>query len=440
MEASAGTILLFTLLVSAHVKYSHKPLAWTCLPPICEHTLQSALELTRALVEKSQDAVPETLLGMLDYVLALVLGSDDASALQSGADCIAAYLHSAPAVVVTRVAADGSAVSDNILQAVSRLLDASVGDVAALYSGKLVTTMFTSVGDALGDDVWRGVLDACAKRLAIARMPSLVQRLVLVFAMLVVSDEHRIVDFLAAVEVSSADGAPANALTVLMTKWLEHGEEFEGSFDRMISHVALSRMLANDRVRVTLGDLAVAGDEVATRDSGGIASRTRLRTKGKIPRRQIVPWSVKLCTLLVRATTAESDDDDDFTDEDDDDEDDEDGYPGGGAGAGGAFAPADDYREFLLSDMAGADRNPFGDHDDDSSGDESRSVAEGDVYIRDAKAHPLYGTDVSATVRDLFAAMAADDSGGGGAVLAECEAALPDHEKGALAGLLGRGE
>ena len=109
---------------------------------------------------------------------------------------------------------------------IGHLLGPQVDDVSAAEVGELASSVVEKAGpSALGASMHE-LLHILVARLATAEHLALVQSLVSVFARLALLSAGEILDFLANLTLPDAGGA--NALAVVLTKWLENASNFAG--------------------------------------------------------------------------------------------------------------------------------------------------------------------------------------------------------------------
>lgn len=389
----------------------------------------AVMEVLRKMVEMSRKPIPDDLFRFFGPMMQCVVNTADSSAMQSGADCLAAFVNVATDQIVALTLEDGTSAVQFLMTVIAKLLDPSVAsDSAALYTGKLVSSTVSVLGGHMDPTVLQGMLHACATRLQAAQMPSLIQTLVLVFAHLILAHDE-VCDMLAGMPVAADESRAgvSNALQLLGVMWVQYASFFVGNFNTKISSLALAKLVRADATHGYMSGIVVEGDELPD-ESERRGPRTRSVRKEAPPKVQMLPWPVRACVLLAREAAADEEEEE-WDDEDDSDEDGGfGGYGDDGAGAGAGatgfhgagaaerspFAPADDFEKFLLSDTvggggAGAGASPF--HDNDYDDDDGDDGDDDDGYYFNAKAHPLYNVDLKGELVGFFAEVAAGAGG-----------------------------
>lgn len=394
--------------------------------------VEQVLEVARSLVDHSGRAVdadgddsgviPDSVFSLLVPIVTLVCTTDDGSAMRSGADTLASFVHVATRQVLELTLPDGTSGIQAIVSAAEVLLNPeTVSDDAAEYAGKLVLALATKCGDALPADVLPAMLQAAGARLAVSRLSGIIQALTCVFAALVHSHgAEAVVDVLSTAEL----------LGPVCSQWAANLPEFEGAFDRKLCYISLISLLRCPAALAAVGELVVDGDEVEVAEpAGGRRYGTRSATASGAVRKEFqqLPWAVKAAQSLVRvlvdevARPAEDDSGDELDDEE---------YGGGGdfgaghlgfgGGGGDPFAPAEDYMHLLSDAVDGP--SPFHDH---SGWDSDDADFDEDGYVCGKTSHPLFGVDGVAALREFFVWLGSNDAGLAGALLES----LPPHER-----------
>jgi hypothetical protein len=163
--------------------------------------------------------------------------------------------------------------------------------------------------------------------------------IVLFFARLIHKDINSIVSVLMSMQIQGHDGQRKSAFAALMQCWTTEQPSFSGQFQVKATLLALS--LIFQQYGGQCGQIMVKGDLIVNVNEG---RRTRSQGKRKLEY-QSIPLPFKIVQLLLRAV--------DEPDEDEGPTAEEQGM-GMGTGMGmssGIFAPAEDFEEFMLSDI-----------------------------------------------------------------------------------------
>jgi hypothetical protein len=335
-------------LVSAHA---------TNLPGVVEYALDLMAVIARCDVAAGTE-LSASFVGMaLPCVLQFMSASDDNAGLTSGTTCLSAMAYAARRTL-QRMSVPGLSAVDSILSVVSRLLSPSFAETGAVRVGSLATQILTCFSESLSPEMVQQLCQAMVVRLSTCRYGELKQSIVVFFARMIHRDVHAVMSMLNSMQVQSPEGERKPALLVLMHCWMSDQPTFVGSFDVKITLLALS--LVFQHYGGQCAQILVDGDLVVNVNEG-----RRTRSQGrKAPEYESIPLPLKVVQLLLRAV-----------DEPEDEYEDEDesglggGMVGGMGGSGmssGVFAPAEDFEEFMLSDIG----STFMWDDEDDEGDE----------------------------------------------------------------------
>lgn len=199
---------------------------------------------------------------------------------------------------------------------ISRLLVLET-ESGGLKVGDLIIALLRRAPDHVSP-VLPDLLRAMVTRLAHAQTASFAQSLILPFAFLL-RDEQNAGNVLALLEEmrvsqpaaeEGGSAAEVSGLEVLMAKWVENAETFQGHWAQKTSTLALTRLLSppsGAAARPSLDGISVRGDALPDVDAAGLASgsgtpsriRTRSRAKAAPTQYTTVPLPVKLLKVLL---------------------------------------------------------------------------------------------------------------------------------------------
>jgi hypothetical protein len=225
-----------------------------------------------------------------------VLHSDDNAVLQSGGECLRAYMAAAPDQVVALVdPVSGTSGLQQIVSVAGYLLNPAGSEFAATFVGRLVTTLIQKAGPGrLGDNLDL-LLKAVLSKLQRAETLSVIQSLVMVYAQLIHSELEAVLGFLSGVPGPTGQ----SALHFVMSEWVSRQHLFYGAYESKVSLMALAKLLQygvnnnDDR----LNEITVRGDEVFSENGGG--PRTRSARAAKPDQWTSVPLLAKIFKLLL---------------------------------------------------------------------------------------------------------------------------------------------
>jgi hypothetical protein len=320
----------------------------TTLPGVVEY----ALDLM-GVIARLDEAGKELSLPFLELSLPCVLQfmtvSDDNAGLCSGAACLSAIIYSAKLSLQsvrlpntnrgTSSTSSSTSTIDAIFSVVSRLLTPTFSEMGAACVGTLATQIVLCFGNTLSSDILHQLWHAMIMRLDTCRYGDLKMNIVLFFARLIHKDINSIVSVLMSMQIQGQDGQRKSAFAALMQCWTTEQPSFSGQFQVKATLLALS--LIFQQYGGQCGQIMVKGDLIVNVNEG---RRTRSQGKRKLEY-QSIPLPFKIVQLLLRAV--------DEPDEDEGPTAEEQGM-GMGTGMGmssGIFAPAEDFEEFMLSDI-----------------------------------------------------------------------------------------
>jgi hypothetical protein len=280
--------------------------------------LQSVtLDVLQTLVRSSPKPLSEQLMqAAFPAAIHIIMNTDDNSVLQSGGECLRAYISSSPDQIAAFTDPSGKTGLQHIVEVAGHLLNPVGSEFSATFVGRLVTCLIQRTGDRLGDNLDH-LLKAVLSKLRGAETLSVIQSLVLVYAQLIHSRLDGVLTFL-----SSVPGPTGNsALHFVMTEWVTRQHLFYGAYETKVSLTALAKLLQHgvnnndDR----LNEITVKGDQIFSENG-----RPRTRSaKVAVPDQWTqVPLLAKLLKLMVAELSSmmEAAADDDYEEDDSGDE------------------------------------------------------------------------------------------------------------------------
>lgn len=198
------------------------------------------------------------------------MSTDDNTTLQNVGECLRAYLSEAYDQVVCWQDGEGRNGIYYVVQVITKLLDPKNGESSASFVGKLLSLLITKSGGELGEHLDM-MLRAVLLKLQQAETLTVVQSLVLVFAVLMHKHLNAILEFLSSVPGPMGE----SALEFVLNEWCAKQHFFVGAYDRKVSILALCSLLEH---AITTDDkrlqrLSVKGDRIESND--GIRTRSR---------------------------------------------------------------------------------------------------------------------------------------------------------------------
>lgn len=298
-----------------------------------------ALDILSGVVRNTKPPLSDLLMCQaFPAVAQCTLRTEDNAVMQSGGECLRAYVSVALEQVGGWRDDAGRSGLWYVLQAVTRLLDPRSSEFTATFVGRLVSTLVGRLGTQLGDSLDL-MLRAVLSKMQQAETLSVMQSLIMVFAHLVHSQLDALLEFLSS--LPGPTGKPA--LEFVMSEWTSRQHLFYGQYEGKVSAMALCKLLQHGVAThdTRLQDLTVRGEQIFSTSN---AVQTRSKTAQTPERWTVIPLLVKIYKLIIndlsvimesnasrQASAAggeelddtwdELDDDDDETNVDDDDED-----------------------------------------------------------------------------------------------------------------------
>ncbi|KAG7472163.1 hypothetical protein MATL_G00105990 [Megalops atlanticus] len=254
----------------------------------------AAIDILTTVVRHTKPPLSELLVCQAFPVVAqCTLGTDDSTTMQSGGECLRAYVSVALEQVGSWQDEQGRGGLWYVMQVVSQLLDPRTSEFTAACVGRLVSTLISRAGSQLGETLDQ-ILRAVLSKMQQAETVSVMQSLIMVFAHLVHSQLEPLLEFLCS--LPGPTGKPA--LEFVMAEWMSRQHLFYGQYEGKVSTVALCKLLqhglnADDR---RLQDIIVKGEEIFSPNEG---IRTRSKSAKNPQRWTNVPLLVKIFKLII---------------------------------------------------------------------------------------------------------------------------------------------
>ena len=155
----------------------------------------------------------------------ILIKSNDVTILQRGCSLLRFYIALCKDVIIK------TNQKDLIIKVIKRYFDPSLLESSMLFLGNTISQFFFHLEDKIIPDL----LESIVKRIYKAKMPSIVQSLILVYSRFIVKFPIDTLNFLISIQVENRVG-----LKVLIDKWLLHQPLFRGKYFKNISIKALS--------------------------------------------------------------------------------------------------------------------------------------------------------------------------------------------------------
>ncbi|XP_077981531.1 importin-9-like [Glandiceps talaboti] len=257
-------------------------MASVAMDVLCTVVRNSTTPISEALITQSFPAAAQC-----------TLRTDDNAVMQSGGECIRAYVSVAFDQLVAWRDEEGNNGVVYVVKVVSRLLNPRTSEFTAAFVGRLVSTLISKGGSSLGSDLDL-MLRAVLSKMQQAESLSVVQSLVLVFANLMHTQMKAVLEFLCSVPGPTGK----TALEFVLTEWLARQHLFYGAYESKVSTTALVKLLEHI---ITTNDkrfegIVVKGDQIFNPGEG---IRTRSRAAQMPEQWTTIPVAVKIFKLLV---------------------------------------------------------------------------------------------------------------------------------------------
>uniref|UniRef100_A0A7I4DD79 Importin N-terminal domain-containing protein n=1 Tax=Physcomitrium patens TaxID=3218 RepID=A0A7I4DD79_PHYPA len=287
--------------------------------------VNGALDLLAMLLKKAPlEVVKAAHDASFKSVISIVLQSDDTSELQNGTECLAAFVREGGEALLGW-GGDADQTMRMLLDSVARLLNPEQDSSSALFVGNLVTTLITQLSVRTAPHI-RDLIAALVIRMQSTSVAVLKSKLLIVFARLVhmaSPNVGQLIDLLATIPAKEHE----NALAYVMSEWVMHQVEIQGSYQIKVSTTALALLLASGHPQ--LSQIYVQGHIIKSNASGIV---TRSRAKVSPDQWTRVPLQAKLLALLAdslveaqeQGPTSALDNDEEWEDADEDEDDDKD--------------------------------------------------------------------------------------------------------------------
>jgi hypothetical protein len=155
----------------------------------------------------------------------ILIKTNDVTILQRGCSLLRFYIALCKNIIIK------TNQKDLIIKVIKKYFDPSLLESSMLFLGNTISQFFFHLEDKIIPDL----LESIVKRIYKAKMPSIVQSLILVYSRFIVKFPIDTLNFLISIQVENRVG-----LKVLIDKWLLHQPLFRGKYFKNISIKALS--------------------------------------------------------------------------------------------------------------------------------------------------------------------------------------------------------
>ncbi|CAH0478337.1 unnamed protein product [Peronospora belbahrii] len=286
--------------------------------------------------------------------LVMVLGAvEDEKVLNAGSECLKWLVMFAVDPLAAYTTAAGENGIDTTLSISAKLLSPVVSDASATCVGGLITQILLKLGPSLPTATVQSILNAVCARLAATELPSLVQSLCMVFARLVHSHGHEVLNVLEQLPPPAGHDQAPNMLAFVFRTWIEKQQDFYGLYCVKVTMSALLKVVEWNDSRIN--SIIVTGSALDPTSGGATGIQTRSKARGTPASSKTqymrVHFLTKFVVILAKTMSnlAEEEEEWESSDDDSSDAEGEDSAISCGGGTSSVFAPAEDYK--LLSDQ-----------------------------------------------------------------------------------------
>lgn len=194
-----------------------------------------ALDVLETIVKYSKAPLSAQLIEIaFPAAVHAILRTEDHSVMQSGGECLRAFLYVSPEQVCTYQNGQGL---NYILQVTTMLLNPMSTEFSASFIGRLVITLITKAGNFLGDQIDL-LLKAVISKMQLVESLNVIMSLVMIFAHLFLIQMDAVMNFLSS--VPGPTGEPA--MNFVFSNWLSRQHLFYGSYERKVSVMSLCKI------------------------------------------------------------------------------------------------------------------------------------------------------------------------------------------------------
>lgn len=250
-----------------------------------------ALDILETIVKYSKPPLSAQLIEQaFPAAINAILRTEDHSVLQSGGECLRAFLYVASEQVCTFQQGKGLT---SILDVLTVLLNPTSTESSATFVGRLVITLITKAGNFLGDKIDL-LLKAALSKMQLVESLHVIMSLIMIFAHLFLIQIDAVMNFLSCIPGPS--GEPA--MNFVFSNWLSRQHAFFGIYERKVSVMALCKIFEFGINTQDQRLVSVMIKEMVEVPSATPKVRTRSQTGST---RQIinVPIMVKIFKLLI---------------------------------------------------------------------------------------------------------------------------------------------
>lgn len=252
-----------------------------------------ALDVLETIVKFSKAPLSAQLIeSAFPAAIHAILRTEDHSVMQSGGECLRAFLYVSPEQVCTYQNGQGLSY---ILQVTTMLLNPMSTEFSASFVGRLVITLITKAGSFLGDQIDL-LLKAVISKMQLVESLNVIMSLVMIFAHLFLIQMDAVMNFLSS--IPGPTGEPA--MNFVFSNWLSRQHLFYGTYERKVSVMALCKIFDYGVTTKDQRLMQVTIKDLVQMEVPGAGEKTRTRSQTANSQQWVsIPIMVKIFKLLI---------------------------------------------------------------------------------------------------------------------------------------------
>uniref|UniRef100_A0A803KVA8 Importin N-terminal domain-containing protein n=1 Tax=Chenopodium quinoa TaxID=63459 RepID=A0A803KVA8_CHEQI len=249
-----------------------------------------SLDLVTMLLKNAPGPVIKALYDVcFNPIIQIVLQSDDHSEMQNATECLAAFVCGGKSELLAW-GGDPGFTMRSLLDALSRLLDPDLESSGSFFVGNYILQLILNLPSQMGQHI-QDLVSALVRRMQSCEIAGLKNSLLLVFARLVHLSAPNVGQFIDLLVSIPGDG-DRNSFAYVMSEWVKHQGEIQGSYQIKVTTTSLALLLSTRHVE--LAKNFVQGHLIQS--TAGIT--TRSKAKSAPEQWTVMPLNAKILALL----------------------------------------------------------------------------------------------------------------------------------------------
>uniref|UniRef100_A0A803L7D5 Importin N-terminal domain-containing protein n=1 Tax=Chenopodium quinoa TaxID=63459 RepID=A0A803L7D5_CHEQI len=256
-----------------------------------------SLDLVTMLLKNAPGPVVKALYDVcFNPIIQIVLQSDDHSEMQNATECLAAFVCGGKNELLAW-GGDPGFTMRSLLDALSRLLDPDLESSGSFFVGNYILQLILNLPSQMGQHI-QDLVSALVRRMQSCEIAGLKNSLLLVFARLVHLSAPNVGQFIDLLVSIPRDG-DRNSFAYVMSEWVKHQGEVQGSYQIKVTTTSLALLLSTRHVE--LAKNFVQGHLIQS--TAGIT--TRSKAKSAPEQWTVMPLNAKVILALLADTLIE---------------------------------------------------------------------------------------------------------------------------------------